>query len=177
LKQLELDNRTIVIFCSDNGANQHGNNGILKGSKGSVWEGGHRVPAIIRWPGHIQAGIISTEIVLSMDFFPTILELAGIESSKEFDGISIAQHLLDNKSLPKRTVFWQHGDSYAVRDGKWKLIFFRENEPPKLYNLDTDIKEIFDISNKHPDVVSKLVNELKQWKENVFFEGIYKNSN
>lgn len=168
LKELKIDKRTIVIFCSDNGASRHGDNGALSGFKGSVWEGGHRVPAIVRWPGHIQAGIISQEIILSMDIFPTVLELAGIDNSGEVDGISIAQYLLTNNPLPQRVVFWHHGDSYAVREGKWKLISFRETEPSKLYNLDADIKEMYDVSKENPDIVSKLAKELKKWKKDVF---------
>jgi len=170
LKESNQVENTIVIFCSDNGANNHGSNGILKGYKGSVWEGGHRVPAIIRWPEYIKPGRISTETVLTMDLFPTILELAGCISHDDYDGRSIARHLLDNESLPPRTLFWQHiGNSsdfqFSVRKGKWKLVASQNNEVRELYDLNSDVKELLNVSDLYPDTVNDMLDELEEWRK------------
>ena len=149
LKELELDHKTIVIFCSDNGANRNGSNGNLRGFKGSVWEGGHRVPAIIRWPGSIKPGWTSNETVLSMDIFPTLMEFAGLANYSGLDGISMADHLLNRKPLPPRTLFWQHGNDFAVRKNNWKLIVPNTYENPELFDLKSDIKELNDVSGEN----------------------------
>lgn len=168
LTQLKLDANTIVIFCSDNGfAPKVKSNTVLRGNKATVWEGGHRVPAIIRWPGHIQPNTISKEIVLSMDFFPTLLEIAGIENPQNIDGISIASHLFSQEPLPERTVFWQHKNSSAVRKGRWKLLVQDAKTPPELYDLENDLSEENDAADAHPQIVKTLNNELRAWQEDV----------
>jgi len=173
LKKHGIYENTVVIFCSDNGATKIGSNGILRGYKGSVWEGGHRVPAIIQWPGHIRAGVSSGKTVLSMDFFPTILKLAGIDYTQSLDGISIADLLLHEKSLESRIVFWQHGKGYAARDGKWKLIVHGSGTTPELYNLEDDMEEKNDVAGDHPEIVEKLLSALEKWKKDVS-EGVKK---
>lgn len=168
LTQLKLDANTIVIFCSDNGFSPKvKSNTVLRGNKGTVWEGGHRVPAIIRWPGHIKPNTISNEIVLSMDFFPTFLEVAGIEQPKNIDGISIASHLSSQETLPERTVFWQHNNSSAVRKGKWKLVVQDAKAPPELYDLENDLSEGIDVADVYPQIVKTLNDELRAWQEDV----------
>ncbi len=171
LKELKLDNKTVVIFCSDNGANKNGSNGILKGFKGSVWEGGHRVPAIIRWSGRIKQGVTSNEPVLTMDIMPTILEIAGHENYTGIDGISLADHLLNNKPLPPRSLFWQHGNYYSIRKNDWKLVVYKKHEDPELYNLKSDVKEVFDVSDENPGIVKELLEDLTEWQKNVL-EGV-----
>lgn len=167
LKQLKLDNNTIVIFCSDNGAPKVGSNGTLRGGKGSVWEGGHRVPAIIQWTGHIKPGWISQEVILTMDIFPTVLELAGNVKNTEVDGVSIAKHLLYKKPLVSRTLFWQAADRYAVRKGKWKLVVTGFNAKPELYDMILDFEEKNNVADDHPDIINKLQDEFKKWELNV----------
>jgi arylsulfatase A len=167
LKELNLDNKTIVIFCSDNGANNNGSNGVLSGFKASVWEGGHRVPAIIRWPDYIKPGLTSQETILTMDIFPTILELAGVENYRNIDGKSFAGHLLYNKPLTPRTLFWQHADKYAARKGNWKLIIPGNNASPELYNLNLDLREMNNVADKYPKILNELLLELKEWKKDV----------
>ncbi|QGY46212.1 sulfatase-like hydrolase/transferase [Maribellus comscasis] len=163
LKNYGLYENTVVIFFSDNGAPQIGNNGKLRGFKGSVWEGGHRVPAIIQWPGHIPEGVLSNETVLSMDLFPTILKLAGINYSKAIDGVSIDAHLVHDEPLHSRMVFWQHAQEYAVRDGIWKLVIPGKEKKPELYNLELDIEEKNNIAGNYPEIVKKLSLKLEQW--------------
>jgi len=168
LKELKLDNKTVVIFCSDNGANRNGSTGGLKGFKGSVWEGGHRVPAIIRWPGRIKQGQTSNEPVLTMDIMPTILEIAGHENYTGIDGISLADHLINNKPLSSRVLFWQHGNYYAIRKNNWKLVVSKNYENPELYDLKSDVTELIDVSDKNPKIVKDLLEELKAWQKDVF---------
>ncbi|NEW83988.1 MAG: sulfatase-like hydrolase/transferase [Mariniphaga sp.] len=167
LKRLGLYENTIVIFCSDNGATQKGSNGVLKGFKGSVWEGGHRVPAIIQWPGRIKSGWISHETVLTMDIFPTLLELAGVTELGEIDGKSINEHLLHQKSLAYRTIFWQHEDKYAVRKGKWKLVVSELNTKPELYDMMTDFEEKNNVADSYPNIINDLQAEYEKWVSKV----------
>lgn len=167
LKRLGLYENTIVLFFSDNGATPKGSNGFLRGFKGSVWEGGHRVPAIIQWPGHIKPGWISRETVLTMDIFPTLMGLAGIKTDNEMDGTSIAEHLLMQKSLVPRTVFWQHGNQYAVRNEKWKLVVTEINTKPELYNIALDFEEKNNVADDHPGIVNELQAEYKKWLSKV----------
>ena len=167
LKRLGLFENTIVLFLSDNGAVSYGSNGILTGFKGSVWEGGHRVPAIIQWPGHIKSGWISQETVLSMDIFPTFLDLAGVKEFNKVDGVSIANHLLHQNSLAPRTVFWQHGNQYAVRNNKWKLVVSGINKKPELYDIAVDVEEKNNVADDFPYIMNELQAEYKKWESTV----------
>lgn len=167
LKRLGLYENTIVLFFSDNGAVSFGSNGVLRGYKGSVWEGGHRVPAIIQWPGHIKSGWISQETVLTMDIFPTLLDLAGFKGSNQIDGASMAAHLLYQKSMVPRTVFWQHGNQYAVRKDKWKLVGTGINAKPELYNIVLDLEEKYNVADDYPDLINELQMEYKKWESKV----------
>ena len=167
LKRLGLYENTIVLFFSDNGATSKGSNGFLRGFKGSVWEGGHRVPAIIQWPGHIKSGWISNETVLTMDIFPTMLDLAGIVKPKEIDGVSLVNHLLLQKPLDSRPLFWDTGRSIAARKGKWKLVLPEPNSKPELYDLEKDLEEKDNVADQNPSIVNELLSELKEWKVNV----------
>lgn len=168
LKDLKIDSNTIVIFCSDNGiAGKVKTDSLLRGSKGSVWEGGHRVPAIVQWTGHIKPNSVSHQTVLSMDFLPTFLDMAGVERPKNIDGISIAKHLLTQQPLPERAVFWQHGKSAAVRKGAWKLVLLDPNGTSELYDLEKDLGEKNNVADSHTDIVSALKNELLAWKADV----------
>jgi arylsulfatase A len=170
LKDLKLDSNTVVIFCSDNGGvGEVNSNGVLRGTKTNLWEGGHRVPAIAQWTGHLKPNTISKETVLGMDLFPTFLEMAGIAKSKEIDGISIAKHLQSQQALPERTVFWGYGvNSTAVRKGKWKLLELNADTKAELYDLEADISEKTNLADKHPDIVKALKDEITVWKADVY---------
>jgi len=167
LKRLGLYENTMVLFFSDNGAVSRGSNGILRGFKSSVWEGGHRVPAIVQWPGHIPSGWISQETVLTMDIFPTLLDLAGCKVTQKSDGTSIAEHLLFQKSLDPRTLFWKHGQQYAVRKGAWKLVVTKAGAKAELYNVASDVEEKNDVSAEHPHLVKELQDAYKKWESEV----------
>ncbi len=175
LKRLDMDQRTLIIFASDNGGylnygNSHHNissNGQLRGQKGDLYEGGHRVPAIAYWPGRIQSGTVTNQTTMTMDIFPTLLELmdAPETGNAEFDGISILPLLLENKPLPERTLFWRMRQQKAVRKGPWKL--YLNKKKVELYNLDNDIGENNDLSKQHVEKVTTMQSELIAWEKKV----------
>lgn len=162
-----IDKETVVFFLSDNGGiiKQSGypvsSNGVLKGAKHSLYEGGHRVPAIAWWPGRIEAGIKTDETVMTMDILPTLLDLTDIPlpdytNENRLDGVSFAHLLLHNQAMPARTLFWKIEDEIAIRSGDWKLILTDTGNPPELYNVRNDISEEDNIADKYPGMVRYL---------------------
>lgn len=164
LARLKLDRSTLVIFCSDNGATRDGNNGPLRGYKGSLWEGGHRVPAIFHWPGTIRPGVTAAT-ALSMDLMPTFLELARapLPPGHQLDGVSLAPLLLKGQTPPARPLFWAYNNHAAVRDGPWKLLIERGGAP-QLFHLDRDLAEAADLAAQEPAKVRELQAALAAWK-------------
>lgn len=167
--------RTIIIFTSDNGglSTSEGHptsNAPYRAGKGWLYEGGILEPTIIRWPGEITPGSVSADLVSSIDYLPTMLEIAGLESKKT-DGRSIVP-LLRGKSQPERTLFWHYphygnqggSPSGAIRKGPWKLIQFFETDAVELYNLDEDSSETTDVSGMHPERTTVMLTELKRWQ-------------
>jgi arylsulfatase A len=179
VKELGLAERTFILFFSDNGGTGNGNNGPLRGTKGSVWEGGHRVPAIAWWPGKIKAGSVTHETAIGMDVFPTLLDLAGVQAptGHKLDGTSLRGVLLEGKSLPARTLFWDHSGKQAVRQGPWKLVVnentgrgkgkAKEGGEPALFNLADDLGEQNDLATKQPDRVKAMQAALRAWEKDV----------
>jgi arylsulfatase A-like enzyme len=184
LKRLNLDENTLVIFTSDNGPwlsyGPHGGSAQpLREGKGTAWEGGVRVPCVMRWPGNIPAGTECRELAATIDLLPTLAKLAGADlPPRKIDGLDIGPLLLS--SAPVKTpheaywYYWSDG-LHAIRSGKWKLHFphsyvhvdvpGRDGQPgtlsqPKtelaLYDLDADVSETTDLSAQHPDVVARL---------------------
>jgi uncharacterized sulfatase len=125
LRELGLDENTLVVFTSDNGPWYGGSTGGLRGMKGSTYEGGHRVPCIARWPGKIPAGGVSRELGVTMDLFATVLKAAGIDSPKDrvIDGKDLLPVWTSTsaKSPHQAIVTGQSSELTAVRDGRWKL--------------------------------------------------------
>ncbi|MEA3225330.1 MAG: sulfatase-like hydrolase/transferase, partial [Planctomycetota bacterium] len=107
VKRLGLERKTFIFFCSDNGATKNGSNGALSGYKGSLWEGGHRVPAVAYWPGRIRPGTKTDQTVLGMDMFATMASIAGakLPAGLKLDGVDLLGVLTENKKLPERTLF------------------------------------------------------------------------
>ena len=168
LEELELKNKTLVIFCSDNGGFANvANNGILRGSKGSLWEGGHRVPAIAAWQGYIEPGSQSDETILSMDIFPTLVNLSKSEKGEEydFDGVDITRLLIEGQSLPDRTVFWRYRNQKVARFDNWKLMM--DKDTAKLFDLSADISETINLANLEENMADQLTEELRQWEKEV----------
>jgi arylsulfatase A-like enzyme len=167
LKQHGLDEKTLVMYVSDNGGPGGAENTPLRGGKGSTWEGGIRVCAVARWPGKISAGTVCKEIASTMDILPTFARLAGTEAPKDriIDGIDIWPLLSGQAGAKGReTFFYYDGDSLqAVRSGKWKLMVVERErktitrlDPPRLYDLEKDISETTDVAAQNPEVVKRL---------------------
>ncbi len=160
LRRLGLDDNTIVIFTSDNGSQMGdtgGSNAPLRGTKGTTWEGGQRLPCIVRWPGQIPAGAVCREMATAMDFLPTLAALAGTAAPDDriIDGKDIRPLLTDptEATSPHEAFFYYLCDDLeAVRRGKWKL-HLKRNE---LYDLEADIGETTNVINEHPDIVADL---------------------
>jgi arylsulfatase A-like enzyme len=167
VKQLGLERRTFIFFCSDNGANKNGSNGVLSGFKGSLWEGGHRVPAIAYWPGKIKPDTKTRQTVLGMDLFPTMASITGakLPAGLKFDGVDLLPMLVNDKKLPERTLFWRHGNQKAVRRGPWKLRV--QGEAVELYNLEEDLGEKKNLADARPEMVKALQDELSVWERDV----------
>jgi arylsulfatase A-like enzyme len=182
LDELKLRERTIVIFTSDNGglSTSEGSptsNAPWRAGKGWLYEGGVRVPLVVRWPGVVEAGATCDEPVISTDCFPTVLELCGLEPRPERhrDGVSLAPLLKQSGELAARPLFW-HYPHYgnqggvpggAVRQGHWKLIEFFEDDRVELYNLADDPVEQQDLSASHSQQAGELRKQLHAWRASV----------
>jgi arylsulfatase A-like enzyme len=173
LKDLDLDQNTLVFFFSDNGPSNRGSSGGLHGAKGSVWEGGHRVPAIAWWPGKIKPAQQTGETAMTMDVFPTIMAISGAKEKLDWDGIDISQVLLNNTTLPQRKLFWRHFNNAgtkqasAVRSGDWKLVRLDAEAIPQLYNLRQDLAEQNNLATSNPDIFLELSKNLEEWETEV----------
>jgi arylsulfatase A-like enzyme len=174
LQRLGLDKNTFIFFASDNGGylsyggRFHGeisSNGPLRGEKGDVFEGGHRVPAIAWWPGRIRPGVVTHETAATMDLLPTYAELAAAAAPPGVDGATLTPLLLAGDPLPRRDLFWRKDKHWAVRRGPWKLVG-SEGEP-QLFNLDDDLGESRDVSAQQPKLVEDLLASLKAWERDV----------
>ncbi|WKN43423.1 sulfatase-like hydrolase/transferase [Tunicatimonas pelagia] len=163
LDSLQLSENTLVFFCSDNGAvDSLGNNGVLRGHKTQLWEGGHRVPAIAHWPGTINPG--STDAtVLSMDVLPTLLSLAELDIPSDLSttGVDFSP-VFSGKGLPERTTFWRYRGQQAVRQGDWKLLV--QQDTTYLFDLQQDIAEQENLAVNHPEKVNELLDTLNHWE-------------
>lgn len=169
LRELHIDKNTLVFFCSDNGASSRvGSNGPLRGYKSTLWEGGHRVSAMAWYPGTIRPNQVKDETVLTMDLFPTIMDVVGAEIPEDLDGISIKDNLFQAKPLPKRDLFWGYAGRKAIRQGDWKLILPKKDASPLLYNLSNDIGENNNVAGQHPKLVKSMLRKLEVWSENVY---------
>lgn len=181
LDQRGLTDNTVVCFFSDNGGlctkpvPGPTSNLPLRSGKGWLYEGGIREPTIIRAPGVTKAGTVTDTLVVSMDFFPTMLELAGLPLMPDLhaDGISLIPVLRNPDQTIDRQLFWHyphyHGSTWtpgaSIRDGDWKLIEFYEHEAVELYNLSEDPGEQHDLSRTHPEKARRLADSLHQWQK------------
>ncbi|MFB3827913.1 MAG: sulfatase-like hydrolase/transferase [Bryobacteraceae bacterium] len=164
LRRLGLERDTFVFFFSDNGATQAGSNAPLRGFKSSVWEGGHRIPAIAYWPGRVPAGKVSAQTGIGMDLFATLLEISGAPAApRKLDGTSLMPILT---AETPRTLFWGHGPQRAVRDGDWKLVLMPEAEP-FLANLRADPGERTNLAAAESARVARMREMLAAWERDV----------
>jgi len=175
LDETKTADRTVIIFTGDNGGlSKVTNNSPLRAGKGYPYEGGIRVPLIIRWPGAVKPGTISREPVTSIDYLPTICEIAGLEppADRHIDGLSLVRHLKSSAAaaLPRDAIFW-HFPHYRdeivpysiIRRGPWKLIKRYEGKKFELYNLENDLSEKNDLAEKMPEKVKQLDAKLTAW--------------
>ena len=173
LKDLEIDENTLVIFSSDNGPHREGgaepeffdSNGPLRGIKRDLYEGGIRVPMIARWPGKIKEGSVTGHVSAFWDFLPTAAQIAGTNTPESIDGISYLPTLLEKKQEEHEFLYWEfhegRASKQAVRMGNWKAVRLRPSTPLELYDLSADIGENNNIAGKHSDIVEKIEAFLK----------------
>jgi arylsulfatase A len=180
IKELELERKTIVFFCSDNGGKEtYASQFPFRKGKGWLYEGGIRVPMIARWPGKIAAGTRNNAITSTIDLFPTLLEMAGLPPADQGpDGKSIAGELLGTGHNEESIQYWHYPHYHlgsgmkpasAIRKGKYKLIEWHEKflmgeSAWELYDLDSDPGESRDLSADHPEMLEELKLDLHQWR-------------
>jgi arylsulfatase len=177
LKELKLDDNTIVLFSSDNGAIDayagtdakfFGSLDQFRGMKGDLYEGGIRIPLIVRWPGHIKAGTTSALPVAFWDLMPTLCDAAGLETPTGIDGVGFGPTLLARGEQKQHEFFyWEfpsYGGQQAIRAGKWKAVRRGLNKGPsatELYDLDVDPSEKKDVAAEHAELVARLEKIMK----------------
>ncbi len=174
LKKLSIDNNTVIFFTSDNGPHSEGghdfmffdSNGPLRGYKRDLYEGGIRVPLIVRWPGKIKANTTTDHPSAFWDFLPTACDLSGITPPDDIDGISYMPVLLGKEQPKHDYLYWQfpreQDKKVAIRSGNWKLVQIDTGKPFELYDLQADIGETNDLSAKFPEIVSQLKEKISQ---------------
>ena len=168
LKELKLDDNTLVFFASDNGAAYNdelfNHSGPLRGRKRDMYEGGIRTPSIARWPGKIKPGVVSEQVWAFWDFLPTMAELTGQKPPAGMDGVSILPALVEGKPVehpPLYFEFHERGFDQAARIGDWKAVRHGVKQPIELYDLKADLAESRDVAAEHPEVVQQFVDFLK----------------
>ncbi|MHC4677887.1 MAG: arylsulfatase [Planctomycetota bacterium] len=178
LKELGLDDKTLVMFSSDNGPHKEGggdpeffnSSGPLRGYKRALYEGGIRVPLIARWPGRIKAGTVSNHVSAFWDFLPTCCELAGVQAPEGIDGISMVPALLGRDGGQKKHeyMYWEfheQGKRQAIRMGHWKGVRLNVAKDPdgpiELYHLRDDIGETNNVAAQNPGIVKKIDTYMK----------------
>ena len=163
-----------MIFTNDNGGEWLSRNDPFSNRKSSVWEGGIRVPMILRWPGTLPAAATSHQVAVTMDLTATILAAARarIPETHELEGIDLTPVLSGRAAVVTRELFWRvrggrggGKPQTAVRSGRWKLL--REPDRAMLFDLETDPGERQDLSPKHPDVVRRLQRALDAWEKDI----------
>lgn len=183
LEELQLADRTLIIFTSDNGglATREGPNtpatinSPLREGKGYLYEGGIRVPLIIEWPGAGLSGMTTSAIAVSHDLFPTVLAACGISSQVETNGISLVP-VIKGEASPSRDALYWHYPHYsnqggrpggAIREGPLKLIEFYENGRRELYDISADMRETKNLAEERPDDVKRLAANLDAWRQRI----------
>jgi arylsulfatase A-like enzyme len=171
LDRLHLANDTLVIFTNDNGGEWLSDNAPLFSRKWTVWEGGIRVPALLRWPGHLPRGKVSSQVGITMDLTATVLAAAGasVPPDLTLDGIDLLPTLSGRVAPVERTLFWRmnlgNRTMRAVRSGDWKLLVDANHQ--FVFNLRHDLGERQDLTRLRPDVAQRLRPLLARWEQDV----------
>lgn len=162
VRRLGLEDNTLIVFVSDNGAERFGHNGELNGDKGSLLEGGQRVPAIAYWKNKIKPGR-TDEIVMSFDWMATFLSLGDLSTAQPtLDGLDLSDLLLKGQALPERDLFWRYRQERAVRSGPWKLWLHQQDT--MLFNLQEDLGEVQNQALGQPKVLEELLGKYQAWE-------------
>jgi arylsulfatase A-like enzyme len=178
MDDLQIADRTVVFFMSDNGGLIGSTSNLpLRAGKGSAYEGGVREPMIVRWPGVAKPGSVCDEPVISVDFYPTILEMAGVKPDPKqiVDGVSLVPLLEGTGRLDRNAIFWHYPHYHpggatpygAVRQGDFRLVEFYEDNRVELYNLRDDIGEKNDLTTKMPEKAAEMRKLLADWRRSV----------
>ena len=187
IKELGLETNTILIFSSDNGPMPtfHGQRaGGVRGSKDSLYEGGTRMPLIVRWPGRVPAGRVDdTTIMDGIDFFPMFCRLAGasLPQDDKLDGEDLSQSFFGASVARQKPLFWEYGrnetfffpkgrdrsPNVAIREGKWKLLVNADSTSAELYDIDSDRKETRNIATNNPEITKRLTEAALQWRKSL----------
>ncbi|MGB0580695.1 MAG: sulfatase family protein [Limisphaerales bacterium] len=187
VEDLGLAKNTFVMFFSDNGATGPGSCAGLYGMKGTLWEGGHRVPSLAWWPGRIKAGSTTDQLAITIDVMPTLLQIAGVAARPDSDGVSLTPVLFDEAAPKPRKLFWQYGEARSMRDGNWKLVI-NGGKPKKkvlaypnldwdrpadgrdklaLFDLSKSRNETHNLAKKFPQRVAAMKQTLEAWEADV----------
>lgn len=155
---------TLVVFLSDNGGSGNGGNTPLRGQKSTMWEGGLRVPFILRWPGKVPAGKVTDEFLTSLELVPTLLAAAGAEEPNgvKMDGFNLLPVLKGEAKSPRKEMFWQRRGDKAARFENWKWV--ESEKGGGLYDLSTDLGEKKDLSAEKPEVLRRLKERFAAWR-------------
>ena len=170
---LKLRENTLVIFFSDNGAfaaqMSCASNAPYRTERAMIYDGSIRVCCLVRWPGRMPPGTICDEMLVSMDFFPMILEAAGatLPDDRIIDGRDPTAALAGEAASPHKALFWKYNRSSAVREGRYKLVKPRTGKSWELYDLAADPGETNDLAEDRPDVAARLTREFERWSESV----------
>ncbi len=167
LKGLGLEKDTLLFFINDNGGPTPANGSLntpLRATKGTMYEGGIRVPFMVQWPGHLKAGSTYDKPVISLDILPTAAAAAGAElpSDRKLDGVNLLPYLRgEKKELPHGALFWRSGKNHAARKGNWKLV--KMGDETGLFDLASDIGEKKDLKAEKPDVLKEMQDAYERW--------------
>ena len=164
LEEYGVADDTIVIFFSDNGGSGSGDNGVFRGGKGQIFEGGIRVPAIVRYPGRIPGGEVREQFCSALDWLPTLLSLSHTPAPDNviLDGYDLTEVLTHNADSPRNQMFWQRKEDRAARVGQWKWV--HSSRGSGLFNLAEDLSESSDLSAMHPDKLQELQQAFHDWR-------------
>jgi len=164
LKASGLEQNTLVVFCSDNGGDRSSRNTPLRGQKGHLWEGGVRVPCVMRWPGVLPAGGTNSQASITMDLSATLLSAAMVRPTRKLDGMDLLSYLTGYRNPVEQTLVWRNTfrNQRAVRWGKWKWLEIDGKE--MLFDLKKDIGESEDILQRFPDIAHWLREIFGQWE-------------
>ncbi|MBN1442530.1 MAG: sulfatase-like hydrolase/transferase [Planctomycetes bacterium] len=167
LDEYDVARRTIVIFLSDNGGGGGSSNAPLRGGKAQMFEGGLRVPCIIRWPGRIEGGTVCDEFLTALEIFPTLLRAVGAEAplGTVIDGFDMLPVLQGEQSSPRREMFWQRRGDRAARVGSWKWVDSQRGSG--LFDLREDAGEERDRAGERPDILEMVQQRFSAWQEDM----------